>query len=378
MPRLARVLGGELLVVGIPLAAVLLSHPTAFAFAVPTAVIACLALPLRLRLPWLVMLVCLPALVGGLGWPPAIVALFRIGRTAPRIRAAAVWVVVGFLAIAIPVQFSVVMPVADRIMSLMFALVAIGCPAALGVLVRLRGDLAASLAEVERARKAELEARLDRARAEERNRIAREIHDAVGHHATLIAVQAAALSATTDDPRAKETADRLRELAKQSLAEMRAALGLAAVDQRGIADLPDLVTRARGAGLAVTFAEEPAADSSTPAVGRAVYRVVQEALTNTVKHAPGAPVDIRLVRDAQRIIVSVVNGAPRHPADTVDSGGTGLEGLIERVHNVGGTFRAEPLPNGGFSVLADLPALPTKVGPNPSTSGGGSPLRAGR
>ncbi|GLZ41404.1 histidine kinase [Actinokineospora sp. NBRC 105648] len=362
-----RILIGELLAVGVPLGAVLLSHPTGYAFALPAAVIACILLPLRLRYPRLALVACLPALAGGLGWPPVGVALYRVGRTSHRVRHAAAWVAVAFLTAAVPVQITVADSTADRVMSLAFTLVLAGGPAALGVLVRLRGDLTASLAETERARRAELAARLDRARADERARIAREIHDAVGHNTTLIAVQAAALATTTTDPATAETAHRLRELAKHSLDEMRAALGLlnsGTPTTEGLAGLPTLITRARSAGVQVA-ANTPAV-SATPSVGRAIYRVVQEGLTNAVKHAPGAPVTVSVTPHTDHVTVAVVNGPTTTPTTPTD-GGAGLEGLTERAHNAGGTCTAGPTPDGGFRLEA---RLPTKVDPKPPTPGG--------
>ncbi|SDD67952.1 sensor histidine kinase [Actinokineospora iranica] len=374
IPRPVTVVAIELLAVGVPLGTVLLSHPTKYAFAFPTAVIACLALPLRLRWPRLALLICVPALAGGLGLPPAIVALYRVGRASRRVRDAVAWVVGTSLVVVLPLHLTADLAIADRIMSLLFTLVGVGGPAAMGVLVRLRGELAESLAEVRRARKAELEARSDRARADERARIAREIHDAVGHNATLIAVQSAALAATTKDPQAKETAERLRELAKQSLAEMRTALGLVTVDQHtlhGLADIPDLLNRARSAGVTVSATGDHDEIQTSPAVSRAIYRVVQEALTNALKHAPGAPIKVTLTQTPTRVRVMVVNAAPpTHPPNT-DGSGTGLEGLTERVHTAGGTFQATPLPDGGYQVIAELPP---KVDPSHPTSGGSTPL----
>jgi signal transduction histidine kinase len=377
MPRWLWVLLGEIVVVASPVAAALLSHPTPFSFALPTALLASAALPLRLRWPWLAMLLCLPGLVGGLGWPPAIIALYRIGRVY-RFRVTLVWVSAGLTAMLLPLHLKLAMPWQDRVMSVAFSVVGLLGPAAFGALVRLRRELIASLAETRRARSAELEARIESARAAERARIAREIHDAVGHHATLIAVQSAALAATAPDDATREAALRLRVLARESLAEMRAALGLLNDTARplGLADLPDLLTRVCRAGLHIDFDGDVSADDTSPAVGRAIYRIVQEALTNVTKHAPASSVQVRLVRDTPHVLVSIVNTPPTRPPTpaTDDPGGTGLEGLTERVNTVGGTLRAQLLPDGGFSVLAELPLHPpTKVEPAHSTSGGTTP-----
>jgi signal transduction histidine kinase len=372
-PRWVWVVLGEILVVGVPAEAALLSHPTSFSFALPTALIASAALPLRLRWPWLAMLFCLPALAGGLGWPPAVIALYRIGRVSRHPATVISWVGVGLLAWLLPLHLKQVMPWQDRVMSVAFSLVGLFGPAAFGALMRVRRELTASLAALRRAREAELEARLEGARAAERARIAREIHDSVGHHSTLIAVQSAALAATATDDETREAALGLRVLAKESLAEMRAALGL--LNERpplGLADLPSLLTRVCRAGLRIEFDGDILEHHTSPAIGRAIYRIVQEALTNVTKHAPASAVRVKLIRSGSTVLVSVINGVPTRPAPRPDdSGGTGLEGLAERVRAVGGTLRTATLSDGGFSLLAELPMDgPTKVVPSHSTSGG--------
>ncbi|UVS78366.1 sensor histidine kinase [Actinokineospora sp. UTMC 2448] len=368
-----RRVGLEVLAVGLPLLAVLMSYPPS-PWALPVAIAACLALPLRLKWPWLAFALCLPALYGGLGWPPALVALFRVGMCAPTVRLVVAAVAAVFLTVQVANQFGMDEVLANQIMSALFSVVVPAGPAALGVLVRLRAELSATLAERDQARRAELHARLDSARADERARITREIHDAVGHNTTLIAVQAAALSATTTDPTARETADHLRRLAKQSLAEMRAALGLTGTDSpQGLPELPALIAQAQAAGVDVEFT--PVAATPSPLISRALYRVVQEALTNAVKHAPGAPITVTLTRDAAHIVATVVNGTPTRPPADLTPGGTGLEGLTERVRTAGGTLTTTNLPDGGFSLRAALPAHdPSKVAPTPPTSGGSHPL----
>src|SRR5256885_490453 len=131
-----------------------------------------------------------------------------------------------------------------------------------------RRELTESVAALRRARSAELEARLEGARAAERARIAREIHDSVGHHSTLIAVQSAALAATAPDEVVREAALGLRGLAKESLAEMRAALGLLNDGPPlGLADLPSLLTRVCRAGLRIEFDGDVLEHDTSPAVG---------------------------------------------------------------------------------------------------------------
>lgn len=381
LPRWSRVLLGEVLAIGAAVAAVLMSHPTQFSWAPYAALLACATLPLRLRWPWLAMVVCLPALAGGLGWPPAIVTLYRLGRQTRRADFVVAWVAVAWISVTLPLQFVLEAPWQDRAMSAAFGVMSVGAPAALGALLRARQELTASVVELRRAREAELAARIASARSAERARIAREIHDSVGHHATLIAVQAAALATTTEEPATREAAGRLRELARESVAEMRTTLGLGDVTgpPRGLAEIPDLIARARRAGLSIEFDSEPIAETC-PQTGRAVYRVVQEGITNATKHAAGSSVRVRLSREPGRVFVSVVNDRPPGggPPDGDHVEGTGLAGLAERVRNTGGTLRAEALPDGGFSVFAELPAVgqpPTKVGSAGSTFGGTPPLR---
>jgi signal transduction histidine kinase len=362
----------ELAAVGLPAGMVLMAGTYPLPWSVPTALAACLALLLRHRWPWLAAVLCVPALCGGLGWPPAVVAFYRTGRwtRSPRIVLACV-----LLATLVPTTFVVAnehLPVNQIILTLAYTFFMSAAPAAIGALITARHDLTTSLTETGRAREAELEARESTARASERARIAREIHDAVGHHATLIAVESAALAATTTEERTRDTALRVRALAKETLAEMRAALGLLNAPREpaeGYDDLPHLVDRARAAGLPVGYDNRTSA-TLTPAVGRAVYRIVQEALTNITKHAPGAPVQIRLTKRAASVHVSIVNAAPAQRATQAGQGGDGLHGLSERVTLLGGTFTATPRLDGGFAVEATLPTGRTKVDREDSTYGG--------
>ncbi|MFD1151413.1 sensor histidine kinase [Saccharothrix hoggarensis] len=367
----------ELLAVTVPAAMVLMADYVQFPWSIPTALVACALLPLRRWRPWLAALVCLPGLVGGLGWPPTVVAMYRLGRksSAPVTTA---WVAV---AAVVPSTFIVVsqsMGPSAALLTFTFSLFMAGAPAALGALITTRRELTASLAEASRARTAELSAREDGARASERARIAREIHDAVGHHATLIAVESAALAATTDDPKTRDTALRLRALAKEALAEMRAALGLLNTEPTpGYEGIPSLVERAKAAGLTVRY-EDRTSPSQPPSAGRAAYRVIQEALTNVTKHAPGAAVHVRLSTQDDHLHVSIVNGRPTLPspsappatADPSTSGGHGLHGLRERVTLIGGTLTTHARADGSFAVEAKLPTGPSKVDGDDSTFGG--------
>lgn len=340
-------------------ALVLLVDAGPYSWSEPLALLACAALPFHKAAPY----ACLPALAGGLGWPPAVVALYRVGRH-DRPGPAATWVVVSSAAAATTSVVTQSLPVTQAVLTYAFTLFMAVMPTALGALLRMRQELTATLSEARRARTAELAAREEGARAAERARIAREIHDVVGHHATLMAVEAAALSATTPDPETRAAATRLRALAKASLTEMRATLGLlnAAPTPNTHHDLPTLVARATATGARITLTDRTTTPLP-PSTSRAVFRLVQESLTNATKHAPGAPIRVLLAERSGTLVVQVLNAPPPHPAPSPPPpGGQGLHGLSERVALLGGTLTATPTPQGGFEVRANLPTTAPKAG----------------
>lgn len=356
LPRPVLLVAQEIGVVGSALACVLLSHPTGFPWSETAAVVACCALPLRLRWPWLAMLFCLWGLAGELGLAPALVGMYRIGRTSKSPWVIAAWAAVAVTAVEVTVFTLQALSPRDGTLSVLFAMLWMSSPSALGMLVSTRQRLAASVAELRRAREAELDLRAQRARSAERARIGREIHDAVGHHATLIAVEAAALEATTAEPETKEVALRVRRLAKASLAEMRTALGLVGGRSEGggdLAELPDLVETARQAGMMVDLADNTPADVLPP-VSRAAYRIIQESLTNAAKHAPGARVQVTLARVTGSLDVTITSGPSVAGQPAPDSGGLGLPGMAERAKSVGGRLAVEQV-NDTFTVRARLP-----------------------
>jgi len=212
-------------------------------------------------------------------------------------------------------------------------------------------------AETERARRAVLE---------ERTRIARELHDVVAHHMSLIAVRAE--TAPYRLPGLPESAQAefssLSEVAREALAEMRRLLGVLRHDQPAalapqpqLSDLPALVDAARQAGAPVEFST-PAALGQVPAgVGVCAYRIVQESLSNASQHAPGAPITVLIDHDRGAVLLRVANGPGEHPAPPGNAHrpGHGLTGMHERVALLGGSLTAGPAPDGGFVVSAVLP-----------------------
>jgi signal transduction histidine kinase len=194
---------------------------------------------------------------------------------------------------------------------------------------------------------------------EERLRLARDLHDVVGHGMSAIAVQAGAgrisLGAGDTDGAARALAG-VEEASRAVLRETRWLVSLLREDQprNRLVDVPDLVEGARRAGLAVGLATSGDLGAVTDEVGEVAYRVVQEALTNVVRHAGGAPASVG-VDVGREVDVQVVDeGQPvRQSAD-----GNGLRGLRERVDALGGSVQAGPLPAGGWAVRATLPVSP--------------------
>lgn len=363
-PPVRRVLV-ELAAVVLPVIAVLLGVPP-FEWSVVAALVACALLPLRHLWPPLGLLGSFWALAGGLGWPPAIVALYTLGRRCRRVGTLAPWLVATVAVAVTPVLLTQDLPIGRIVLMVAFVALYAGAPAALGLLVSTRARLTESLRQLERAREEALAASRDAARAQERARIGREIHDAVGHHATLIAVGAAAIAASTAEEETRRGAEQLRVLAKRALAEMRAALGLLDGSEHvaGLTEIPALVAGSRAAGVGVEFDERGDPVEVTSGTGRAVYRVVQESLTNAARHAAGARVSVLLHWCATELVVEVRNGpaatASRRP-DT--GGGAGLTGLAERVTAAGGGLTAAPQPDGGFAVRAAFPLAPPPPAP---------------
>lgn len=238
---------------------------------------------------------------------------------------------------------------------------------ALGMLIRTRQELSLRLVELAEAHEREKELQADRILAEERARLAREMHDVIAHHVSLISVRAGALQVTTTDPRTRDAARGMRELAAHTLDQLRRMLGIiratdgaAPVPARSalLSDIPGLLSDSRLAPTArfdVSLTAPPAA--WTEPVQHAVFRTVQEALTNIRKHAPGAHVHLHLHEHGQHLHVDIHNGPPDTDARPVQlpGSGLGLTGLRERAHLLGGSLLAQPLPDGGFRLQAAFP-----------------------
>ena len=238
-------------------------------------------------------------------------------------------------------------------------------PGAVGAYVRTRADLMDALQSRAERAEAEQELLAKDAVLTERTRIAREMHDAVGHRVSLMVLQAGAIEmAAGDRAKVEQLAEQVQTAGRQALEELRQAVGvLRAGDQEdaplapphGLDDLERLIKEWRAAGMAVELHRPPDdAPLVDAAVSRAAYRIVQEALTNAGRHAPGAPVTVAVERPEGQVVIRVVNGPGREAGQS--GGGFGLVGLRERVRTLDGTLRAEPRLDGGFLVEAVLPA----------------------
>lgn len=226
-------------------------------------------------------------------------------------------------------------------------------------LVRSR-RLARIALEAERERSAA--ARAERAVLAERARIAREMHDVVAHHMSLIAVrcESAPYRLAGLDGAAGAEFSEVATAAREALVEMQTLLGVLrgpdqAVEhspQPGLADVAGLLDAAVAAGTAVTWSVT--VEKLPEPLGRTVYRVVQQALSNAAQHARGAPVEVVIAESGDAVRVVVVNGAGAGSEQLAGSG-QGLIGMRERVELHGGRLDAGPEPDGGFAVRAELP-----------------------
>jgi signal transduction histidine kinase len=215
--------------------------------------------------------------------------------------------------------------------------------------------------QAERARTAEAE----RAVVEERNRIAREMHDIVAHHVSLMVVQAEAgpVVVERDPARAVQSFDDISATGKRALVEMRRLLGVLRDDDRGertpqpgADQIPLLVESVRAAGLPVELELTGTPRPLPPTVDLSAYRLLQEALTNASRHAGPAAVRVRVHYGEDGIDLQVVDDGIGSVSVPPRWGGQGLVAMRERVALVGGTLEVGPRPTGGWSVSAHLPS----------------------
>ncbi|MFI9030411.1 sensor histidine kinase [Streptomyces sp. NPDC053560] len=301
-------------------------------------------------------------------WPPQtiigyLLLMAALGLRERRRTLVAVWLATG----AACLLFTALRPArSDGTWLLMFVLS--GAVLLVAGALRERGEARrelaaqATISEAERARRTLLE---------ERTRIARELHDVVAHHMSVITVQADSAPYRLQGlpAEAAEEFGTIAATARESLAEMRRLLGVLRSEeserqggpekapQPGLDQLTRLVEGTVRAGVPVELTLSRALGELPPAVDLSAYRIVQEALANVVRHAPGAPTRVSVTPDRTGLTVLVVNGPPPRPAAPLETTGTGhgLVGMRERVRLLGGTLDTGPLADGGYRVAARLP-----------------------
>ena len=297
-----------------------------------------------------------------LGYVIAVLVFFSLGAYTPRFD---VVVAVSVVAATVGVVMTLLGPEPEP--AAIGAVLVVGGPVAAGRLVAHQRRQTALLEELT-GRLVQERATAERAAvAEERSRIARELHDVIGHQVTVIALQAdAAAAALAKAPeRAATPIEAIRGSAAEALAEMRRVVGMLRAaehedlhPQPGLTDVPALVEQSRAAGARVELTLRPPERPTHASVQLAAYRLVQEALTNAQRHAPGAPVDVRVLADDAAVVVEVVNsgvGAIPSPRTAADGSGFGLVGMRERVRLLGGRLDAGPTDGGGYALTARLP-----------------------
>ncbi|MDX3378793.1 histidine kinase [Streptomyces sp. ME02-6991-2A] len=318
--------------------------------------------------------------------PPAIVAylflLLALGLRETRRTVIAVWAVTG----AAGAVLHLIAPDRSSGSALLLTILG-GVVLVIGGAVRERGVAQRRLAEQETISEAE---RAQRTLLEERTRIARELHDVVAHHMSVITVQAdSAPYRISGLPKAaEEEFTAIAAAARESLGEMRRLLSVLRSEgtegdrapQPGLDRLQQLVEATVRAGLPAELALSKELSSGRgevpPAVDLSAYRIVQEALANVVRHAPGARTRVLVAPERGHLLVLVVNERAATRASPLETSGTGhgLVGMRERVRLTGGTLDTGPLPDGGFRVAARMPLPPAAAPPAPPSAAPPTPL----
>ncbi|MFK0257568.1 sensor histidine kinase [Streptomyces sp. NPDC090445] len=320
----------------------------------------------RRRFPVVTLLATLPGMYLGYVWIAPIIALYTVAslRRPPGLLAltGALFAVAHFL--PFPVGGLAEHSAREIALAAVDTLGATVIPLGLGLLARTRRELAANLGELRGSQARERRLLTDRVLAEERARLAREMHDVVAHQVGLINLQAGALQVISTDPGAQEGARTIRELSGRTLDELRYMVGVLRSAEAGdpalqaqLADVPRLIGQS---GLDIAYRNDVPQGTYLPeGVERAAYRTVQEALTNAGRYAPAAHIQVvlGLEGDGEALRVEVRNGPSEQRGERPcrAGGGYGLVGLKERAHSVGGTLEAHPTSDRGFLVTARLP-----------------------
>ena len=354
----------DLLAVAIAAVDAVLTSVDEGALGIGTSALACAALLIRRRWPLIAFALTLPAaLIANILAAPIIALLALSSRTRRR------WLL--FLCGALFAAAEAVgWPLTSQLttdqnwtaVTFVYQLATAAAPILLGQLTQAASDLRARIAEIEATKQHERELYAQSLLTQERNQLAREMHDVVSHQVSLISVQAGALQVTAADAGVRGTASAIRTMAATTLDELRSMVTLlraagtrspGLAPQPTIADLADLIG---ASGLPVTTGGDLPQDLPS-AAQRAVYRTVQEALTNVRKHAPGSAIRVQLWSDDRSYGVVVKNSRASEPPLDLPSARLGLLGLRERAELLGGTLAAGPSGD-GYSVRLTLPRSP--------------------
>jgi len=318
-------------------------------------VIGALGLTLRRRWPWLSLALALPTLIIPFISVACLIALYSVAVVERRR-----WLTLAAGAVVFAADTRVLWggPLNESLVTgAIYAVMTVAAPIALGLLVRTRKELTARLHDLEQVRDSERRHAEEKILATERARIAREMHDVVSHQVSLLAVQAGALQISTPDPDVKTAARTMRSLAVKTLDELRQmvtllrAAGGQLAPQPTLEDLPDLI---RDSGIPTGTSLDLPAD--VPAgVQRALYRTVQEGLTNIRKHAPGAEASITADTAGGVIRLTIHNTPGTTPSMNLPSAGHGLVGLRERAELLGGSLTTRQHSQQGYTLTLRVP-----------------------
>jgi signal transduction histidine kinase len=364
---------GLLVLIAIELDAWLGSEPDGRLVPALAGVVLAVAVAIRRRRPLAAVVVVLAAwtagnvlggrdgLEGGAVVVPITLLFYGLGAFAPERRSVSA---LGLAAAALSIN---ALAVGGRQASNLPATLTLGfvLPYALGRLVRAR----AARERADREQSELLDARRDlsarEAAHEERARIARELHDVIAHSVSVMVIQAggARLVMRSDPARAEDSLRSVERAGRDALAEMRRLLGVldahrdprALAPQPGLAHIDDLLSRARASGLPTQLRVEGEPISVSPALDLCAYRIVQEALTNAIKHAGPARAEVHVLWGHGALELAIVDDG-RGPGElNGGSGGHGLAGMRERVALHGGSIESRAGDRGGFVLLARLP-----------------------
>jgi signal transduction histidine kinase len=335
---------------------------------VPVVLVTVAPLPWRRQQPFAVLLVCLAAVAIGetIGYPgqatylliELILVFYSLGA----------WVELRRSAVGMAVSLGMILGLVaihePGLDNFTFITLFYGGAWLVGTLVR-RPRMRAHQLEGEAARlEAAHREAARRAIDEERARIARELHDVVAHSVSVMVIQSGAVRHRLDGDhdREREALERVERAGREALEEMRRMLGIlrssgeqaSLAPQPGMADLPALAEQMRTAGLPVELRID-GGESIPPGLGLTVYRIVQEALTNVLKHAGAGSATVNVTVGERAVVVDVVDDGHGTSQPPAPGAGHGLIGMRERVGIYGGTLVSGPRPGGGFAVRAELP-----------------------